>query len=69
MSKEAPLSIDEQAFMLAGIVDRCKMRDGSFSNAMITISAEEARLLDALVLRLYRMAPFENQIRKLVTRR
>lgn len=69
MSKEPVLSIDEQAFLLAGLVDRCKMRDGSFSDAIVTISAEDAKRLDALVLRLYRMAPYENKIRGIVTGR
>lgn len=62
------LSIRDQADFLRSLVTRSKMRDGSASaEATIVLKPQDADAFDALAMRLERMAPFENEIRRMVT--
>lgn len=64
------LSIRDQADFLRSLVTRTKMRDGTASTeALLVLSPEDADAFDALAMRLERMAPFEEQIKRLVTGR
>lgn len=63
-------SIKDQADFLRSLVTRTKMRDGTASTeALLVLSPEDADAFDALAMRLERMAPFEEQIKRLVTGR
>ena len=67
MNERAPLTIKQQAFLLEDIVRRCKMWDGSFAGeTVLTLSKQDAEDLDALAIRLERMAPHEREIRRVV---
>lgn len=64
------LSIRDQADFLRSLVTRTKMRDGTASTeALLVLSPEDADAFDALAMRLERIAPFEEQIKRLVTGR
>ncbi|RUM19293.1 hypothetical protein EFQ99_31490 [Rhizobium vallis] len=62
-----PRSLLRQAELLDGIVGHCLMRGGAPADeALITITRDEAGELQALVRCLWHMAPYENEIRRLV---
>lgn len=70
MSERVVMSIQEQADMMAYLVDRCRMRDGSIAaRADLTLTADEVADLDMLAQRLARLAPHERAIRRVVTGR
>lgn len=70
MSGRAPLSIMQQADLVDGLIVHCRMVDGSLAaEAHVTISKDDANDLIALATRLRRMAPFERDIRRVVTGR
>lgn len=68
MSERAPLSIMQQADLVDGLIVHCRMVDGALAaEAHVTISKDDANDLIALATRLRRMAPFERDIRRVVT--
>ncbi|WP_421930019.1 hypothetical protein [Nitratireductor rhodophyticola] len=61
------LTIAQQAEMVDALTMRCKMRDGrAAQETIISLTPEQAGELAALADRLRRIAPFENQIRRMV---
>lgn len=67
--KRAPATIKEQAELIDWIATYCE-RDGEpLEETWVVIRKCEAEDLRALARRLQRMAPFEDQIRELVTGR
>ncbi len=53
--------------MVDALTMRCKMRDGrAAQETIISLTPEQAGELAALADRLRRIAPFENQIRRMV---
>ena len=67
MSRRQPRSILRQAELLDGLVGHCLMRGGAPADeALITISRAEASELQALARLMWRMAPYEDEIRRLV---
>jgi hypothetical protein len=66
----APMSIQQQAEFIDSIATRCVMSDGTPAHeTIIILNASEAADLSALAKRLYRMAPHEDRIRRLVVGR
>lgn len=67
MSGRASQSILRQAELLDGLVGHCLMHGGApAGEALVTITRAEAGELQALARRLWRMAPYEDEIRRLV---
>lgn len=67
MTEKRVLSIWEQVRLLDGLVGRCVMAGGAVAETTtITIDKETAEHLHHLALRLERLAPHEERIRKLV---
>lgn len=65
-----PLSFDQQADLVEGIVTGCTMMGGEdAAETHVTLSAADAGRLRHLAQRLRRMAPYEREIRRLVTRK
>lgn len=61
------LTISQQADMIAGLTMHCKMLDGRVAKeTMISLTPDQVGELIALADRLRRIAPFENQIRRMV---
>ncbi len=68
-TKRRPATIGEQAALLDYFMDRC-VRDGvPVDTARITLDKDDIIDLLAIAARLKRMAPFEVDIRRLVTGR
>lgn len=67
-AKRLVMSMDQQADLLQYLVDRCLMADGSIAG-VTTMSFErhEVQDLARIATRLKRMAPFEDDIRQMVT--
>lgn len=66
----APVTIQDQADFLREIVSRTAMRDGSLAGeAHLTLTKSDAEKLEAVALRMDRIAPFERDIRRMVTGR
>lgn len=64
------LTIEEQAEFLADLAWRCKMNSGATSDeTFLLLSKEDAEKLSGVADRLFRMAPFEAAIRRMVTGR
>ena len=62
-----PHSIRRQAELLDGLVAHCLMRGGAPAcEALITITRDEASELQALARMMWRMAPYEDEIKRLV---
>lgn len=62
-------TIQEQADFLWLLKSRCTMRDGSIAGeSMLSLERRDVEMLEGLRLRLERMAPFEAEIRRVVTR-
>lgn len=60
-------SIRRQAELLEGLVAHCRMRGGApAGEALITITRDEASELQALARLMWRMAPCEDEIKRLV---
>ncbi len=70
MAERPPLSIRKQADFIDDMVARCVMRDGKIASetTMLVTAAEVQDFID-LANRLRRMAPYEDQIRYVVTGR
>lgn len=67
MAEGEELTIREQALFIDDLVARCVMHDGALAGeTSMTLTAREAHDLHHLAIRLERLAPYENQIRKLV---
>lgn len=65
-----PLTLEKQADLIEYLIRRMHMRDGTVAKeAWMLLTAQELEDLKHIEARLRRMAPFEMQIRKLVTRR
>lgn len=70
LEKSGPLSIREQADFIDGLALRCVMRGGDVAREThLTLEKTDVEILRALGLRLRRMAPHEDEIRKLVVGR
>lgn len=70
MTERKPITIEQQAFFVADLERRCRMLDGTFAaETFVLLTANDAAELKALADRLFRMAPHEAAIRKLVTGR
>lgn len=68
--KRPPMSILQQAEFIAELARRCRMTDGSVAKeSYLFLDAGEAADLQALADRLFRMAPHESEIRRMVTGR
>lgn len=62
------LTIKDQADFLRSLVTRTRLRDGATSaETLIVLSPDDAEAFDMLAMRLERMAPFETQIKRMVT--
>lgn len=67
MTAPRPLSIWEQAHMVDQLVARCVMADGDIAgSATLTIDKETAENLHHLAMRLQRLAPHEERIKRMV---
>lgn len=67
MAVSDPLTLREQAEMLDRIVARCVLRDGSLSGeTTMVLDRKTADDLHHLAMRLERMAPYQENIEKLV---
>ncbi len=66
-----PMTFQQQAELLEHIVNSCRMAsDGQFATLTITrLDLHQIADLKATAARLYRMAPFEKEIKKVVTGR
>lgn len=65
-----PATLFEQADFIGSLSRRCNMLDGSVAReTLLTLNADDVAELDALADRLYRMAPHEKAIRKIVVGR
>jgi hypothetical protein len=69
MSDFVALTFLEQSLLIDRILLRAKMHDDKPADALLVLSAEDARHLDHLSMRLARLAPFQEQIEKLVMKR
>lgn len=62
------LNLDQQGDLIGSLLMHCTMRDGAFAaETHLTITRNEAEELFLLALRLRRIAPFEAEIKRLVT--
>lgn len=69
-AQRAPMSIQQQAEFVEALAKRCHMVDGSVAReSLLSLTADEAEDLAALAKRLYRIAPHETEIRRMVTGR
>jgi len=67
MNARPELTIYQQMELVDRLVARCAMRSGALADTTtLTLTAEEAHDLHHLSIRLQRLAPYENQIRKVV---
>jgi hypothetical protein len=67
MAERPAMTVQQQADFIAHLVDRCTMRDGATAREThLTLDAGEVADLRALAVRLERMAPHENEIRRIV---
>lgn len=65
-----PLSIEQQADLIQYLTSRCQMLDGSDAGKThMTLTAQDVADLRHIETRLRRIAPFEAQIRRMVTQR
>ena len=65
-----PATLQQQADLIEYLIRRMHMRDGQpAKEAWMLLTAAELEDLKGIEARLRRMAPFENQIRKMVTAR
>jgi len=66
-----PMTFQQQAELLEYICKSCRMAsDGQFATLTIThLDKQQIEDLRATAARLYRMAPYEREIKKLVTGR
>ena len=70
MAARPPMSLKQQAEFIDGLADRCKMLGGRVAaETHMTLEPGDVEDLSALAGRLRRMAPYESEIRKMVTRR
>lgn len=70
MISAKPPTIQEQADFLWLLKSRCTMRDGSIAGeTLLSLERRDVEMLEGLRLRLERMAPFEAEIRRIVTGR
>lgn len=68
--KRQPMSILQQAEFIAELARRCVMADGSVAKETFALlTPDDAADLKALADRLFRMAPHERAIRRVVTGR
>lgn len=68
--KPAPMSILQQAQLIDALAARCRMVDGAVAGeAFISLTKQDALDLEALARRLFLIAPYEGEIRRMVTRR
>lgn len=68
MTTPAP-SLSDQAWFLRYLRDRTKLRGGAQSSkAWLLLEAADVEALERIIDRLDRMAPHENEIRRIVTR-
>lgn len=68
--KPAPMSILQQAQFIDALADRCRMADGALAGeAFISLTKQDALDLEALARRLFLIAPYEREIKRMVTRR
>lgn len=66
--ERAPATIQQQAEFVESLYKRTIMSDGTRSTeALLVLEPEDADDLLALYRRLYRIAPFEAEVRALVT--
>lgn len=64
------LSIRQQAELIEALTIRCVMRNGAPADETeIVISADDVSALKALASRLYRIAPYEDAIKRMVMAR
>jgi hypothetical protein len=64
------MNLEQQADYLMSLASRCTMSGGETAGEThLLLTADDAREIEALAGRLYRMAPFERDIRGLVSRR
>lgn len=69
-SHEKPPSLQDQADFIYDLRRRCTMRDGSIAGkTWMSLSDDDVRALEVLRARLERMAPYEAEIRRVVTGR
>jgi len=69
-ARTAPLSMQEQGFLIDELVSRCIMHDGTIAgSATLTLERDQIKALTDLANRLHRIAPFEGRIRDMVMRR
>ncbi len=70
MTERPPLSIRKQADFIDDLVMRCVMHDGKVaSETTMLVTGDDVQDLIDLANRLRRMAPHENEIRRVVTGR
>jgi len=70
MSERPPMSIGQQADFLEYLLNRTTARDDRVAaETLFWLSAEEVADMQALASRLRRMAPHENEIRRMVAGR
>lgn len=70
MSERQPLTLEKQADLILYLIGRAQMRDGADAGkAWMLIEKQDLDDLRHIEQRLRRIAPFETQIRKLVTAR
>jgi len=68
MIERAPMTIQQQAEFMDYLVKRCHMSTGAVAaETYMLIEAAEVDDLKALAARLHRMAPHEQEIRRVVT--
>lgn len=68
MTPQQPnLNIEQQADLLQYLVDRCQVRDGSdAASTYFFLERKDLADLRHIITRLRRIAPFENQIKRMV---
>lgn len=70
MTDRPPLTLEKQADLIWYLIGRMQMKDGTEAgSAWMLIEKRDLEDLRHIEQRLRRMAPFENQIKKLVTAR
>ncbi|HEY5797643.1 MAG TPA: hypothetical protein VIU82_21785 [Bosea sp. (in: a-proteobacteria)] len=63
-----PATLKQQAEFLDYITGRCVMRDGATARETLSVlSEDDVNEIRAIAMRLHRMAPHENAIRRAVT--
>lgn len=66
-SQRPPLTLEQQADLIRYLIDRARMKDGQpAKEAWMLLTPEEIGDLAHIETRLRRIAPFENQIKRMV---